>query len=346
MSNRHISRTNGFSLLELLLTISIIGIITAFSIGISNSLKNMTRLNKTKNRMHEITQAAQTYYQAHEKLPLPTSGTQVPVNSSDLNMEQKFRLDGWGQFLTYNTIGNSAMTFHNGNVSLATDIMTDIRALEVAGRRVAGVIISHGPNQQADYSATGSDPIIYTLDAGSDDIMAPIDVHREAVTIALEELKILQNKAEAFDALYQGVMNDSDAPPQETVDEDGCTPLVFPDCPSRTADLNNDPSCGTATLDEIKSNTYTWCSSSPCGWTLFSYSISPSSQDEPANAFIYCLYKLSNSLIYDPWLNAYEWGDGNIDTAGLDLLTSNQRYHRFFSRGPNGLVNDSDDIIP
>ncbi|MEA2082671.1 MAG: type II secretion system protein [Thermodesulfobacteriota bacterium] len=329
MTNTHPGRKNGFSLLELLLTISIIGIITAFLIGISNSLKNMVKLKKTGNRMHEIAQAAKIYYQAHEKLPAP-SGTEAPVDVSHLNMEQKYRLDGWGQYLVYNTIGNSAMTYLNGNVSLTANTMTDIRALQVDGRRVAGVIISYGPNQTADYTETGSNPIVYALSAGSDDIIVPIDVHQEAVKITLAELKILQSKVDALDSVVYQCTTPSHEPAVN--------------CP-----ISETQYCGCLTLDAIKSNIYSSCSAGSCTWD-WSFAFSYFSQDEPVNAFIYCLYGLADNLIYDPWLNAYEWGDPN--QLGFD--TGNHRYHKFFSLGPDGCTDtltgcatgtDADDII-
>jgi prepilin-type N-terminal cleavage/methylation domain-containing protein len=65
------SNKNGFSLLELLLAIGILGIIAVFALSISHSTKNLAKTNDTKNRMREIKRAALDYYRGHRDLPAP-----------------------------------------------------------------------------------------------------------------------------------------------------------------------------------------------------------------------------------------------------------------------------------
>ena len=99
-----------------------------------------------------------------------------------------------------------------------TDANTDIDGLIVNGKNVAGVIISGGPDQNIDTVAggTGSNE----FDTTNDDIVVPINVSQEAVEVALEDLKVLQAKVKAFDAVYEGIDNDGDSP--TVVDESGC----------------------------------------------------------------------------------------------------------------------------
>jgi len=341
----------GFTLLELLLVIGIMGIIAIFTIGISYSIRNMGKVNTTKSRMEQIAAKATEFYRGHAELPAPagTGNDEVPVGASDLNMEQKFRLDAWGRYMYYNRVENqNALNFHNNNITINADTLTDIDGLIVDGRNVAGVIISYGPNQTLDTTIIGPNapnyaPVTYTT--GGDDIVIPIDVSPEAVEIALEELKVLQAKVKAFDAVYEGIGNNSGG----GVDESGC---VAQDAGCPPTGMNNDPNCGTATLDAIKDPSISYpscpCSSDPT-WNWSTVPDTPPT-DEPVNAFIYCLYSLADTLIYDPWLNVYEWGDAISLTQG----TSDPRYHKFFSRGPNGLTdltdpnatNSKDDIIP
>ena len=345
----------GFTLVEILLVLGILGVIAVFTIGIAHSIRNMTKMNDTKSRMEQIAAKAKEYYRGHEELPAGTNvlvvagrNVGVPVGVSEFNMEQKFRLDAWGRYMYYNRVENqNAFNFHNNNITINADTVTDIDGLIVDGRNVAGVIISYGPNQTIDTTINGDyAPVTYTT--GGDDIVIPIDVSQQAVEIALEDLKVLQAKVKAFDAIYEGVDNNSSG----GVDESGCVALDNGSgsfagvCPPSTGG-GNDPNCGTGTLDAIKLNLYSGCDAG-CGWN-WTFADNPPT-DEPVNAFIYCLYGLADTLIYDPWLNVYEWGDATSLTTG----TSDPRYHKFFSRGPNGLTDltdpnaadSQDDIIP
>lgn len=354
--------TRGFTLLEILLVIGIMGVIAIFTIGISHSIRSMTKTNDTKGRIEQIAAKAREFYRAHESLPAPgttTPGNSVPVGASDLNMEQKFRLDAWGQYLFYNRVPNAAITI-DGNISIGAGTATYIRGVQVNGRRIAGVIISYGPNQAANYTTSGTNPIIYTLSTGSDDIIVPIDVSQEAVEISTEELKMLQNKVKAFDAVYEGIDNNGTG----GTDEIGCTPVDDGSgtytgvCPPTTG-IGNDPNCGTATLDAVKAGRYSGCTAGTCTFQWSAVTNTAQTSDR-ANAFIYCLYALADTLTYDPWLNAYKWGCSDDATWGCGAsgyATTNPRFHKFFSLGPDGLtgttdsngdgaIDDADDIIP
>lgn len=333
MKKVKINTRNGFTLLEILLALTIVGVIAAFTIGISYSIRNMTKVNSTKSRMEQIAAKAKQYYRGHGSLPTAggTTADRVPVGASDLNMEQKFRLDAWGQYFHYNRVEDSATI---DNISFTE---TDIDGLTVDGKSVAGVIISSGPNQTFDVSVTGPG---YTT--AGDDIVISIDVSQEAVEMALDDLKVLQAKVKAFDAIYEGVDNDGD----DLVDCDdgnndglcdaaevtGCA-AQFPGCPP--TGMTNDPNCGTATLDDIKNDTGTY---SGCAFEPFS-------STDWARHFICYHYSLADAYRIDPWLNGYVWGDSTTTGGAGD-----PRYHKFFSAGPDGSAGAAgtpgDDIIP
>jgi len=338
------SRKSGFTLLEILLVLGILGVIAVFTIGIAHSIRNLTKVNDTKSRMEQISAKAKEYYRGHEELPAPgtTPADSVPVGAGDLNMEQKFRLDGWGQYFFYDRKEITAGTITIDGI--AYPAMTYINAFDVEGKIVAGVIISAGPNQAFDRQYTaGSHPWGYggtnspeTYATAGDDILIPINVSQEAVEIALEDLKVLQAKVKAFDAIYEGVDNDSNG----TVDEDGCVEQrllgnLTGFCPPAGGD--NDPNCGTRTLEFLDHGSrYTSCIPIPTS----------------ARDFICNTYSLGDKFRVDPWLNPYIWASEPAITPGLPFTvpTSDPRYHKFFSAGPDGSPGAAgtpgDDIIP
>jgi prepilin-type N-terminal cleavage/methylation domain-containing protein len=375
MQEARTANRRGFTLLEILLVIGIMGVIAIFTIGISHSIRNMTKVNDTRGRMEQIAAKAREFYRTHQQLPFPvttpplsvnlTPGDtmslfgQVPVSSGTLNLEQKFRLDAWGQYFQYALAYVGPITVDGINVTIGgglTDypgytlvgLNTDIDGLRfngATGQRVAAVLISFGPNQTQNFSTSGNNPSVYTLDAGSDDIVVPINVSQEAIEIATEQLKTFQAKVKAFDAVYEGIDNNGDG----TVDEDPNGSGVAPDqcfrqesttccppTPDPTPANRNDPNCGTVTLDNVKNGYYT---SAACPFN------GGVASTDRARHFICQLYSLADSYRIDPWLNGYTWGCNSTVCSG-GYTSSNPRYHKFFSTGPNGTAGDADDIIP
>ena len=291
-------KNKGFSLLELLLALGILGIIAAFAISISYSSKNIVKTNNTKKKMQQTARAATEYYRGHNDLPPPAGADndEVPVAVSELNLEQGFRLDGWGRYFHYDRALDGTLTAR-----------TDIVGITVNGRDVAGVIISPGPDQVIDPSNLSS-PYATT----ADDIVLGINVSEQALAIALNDLQVLQSKVQAFDRIFAGIDNNAN----QTVDESDCVRVEG--CPS--SGMTNDPNCGSATLDNI----FTLPLS--CGYAVSS-----------AAAFVVDFYSLADSYGIDPWLNEYIWG-GSYGSG-------DPRYHKFFSMGPDGTADNSDDII-
>ncbi|CAN2039154.1 conserved hypothetical protein [Candidatus Magnetomoraceae bacterium gMMP-15] len=318
-----------FTLLEILLAVSILGVIAFFAIGISQSVQNMGKLNETKSRMEQIAAKAKEYYRGHEDLPASpgTPANSVPVGASDLNMEQKFRLDAWGRYFEYHFKTKNDI---DGNTIL------DILGLNVNGHFVAGALISYGPDQILDPN-TISGASNENINSNSDDIVIPIDVSLQAVEIALKELKVLATKVKAIDALYEGVDNGGgNSNPDDIINMvtspcEYARPTAFNasvGCP-RISGLVNDPNCGTATLDNIDS-----FASPRYGCTMGTNAIEA----------IIAFYSLADpGYKNDPWGQEYLWGEGQST-----YLSSNPHYHKFFSMGPNQIIDvaGGDDIIP
>lgn len=318
-------------MLELLLAIVIMGVIAAFAIVLSGSVRNAAKVRDTEGRMSEIAAKAKATYRNSENLPVATGGLvqepagqdrTVPVGSTEFNMEAKYRYDSWGTPFRYYVLSP-----------------LNIVGLTVNGvltKKVAAILVSSGPNGRADSTITGTN-----INIAGDDIVLGIDVSQEAVEIALDELKVLQSKVSALDAVYQGINNDADG----TVDENGCVhaPNGSTGCPpsSLTNDPTyGDPNCGTSTLDNIETDNY------GCPVTT-------------TNAITAIIQIFSLSTVYqtDPWGNSYQWGCAPLTLPPLPrpvcssesfnvTNTSDPRYHKFFSMGPNGTAGDADDIIP
>jgi hypothetical protein len=219
-----------------------------------------------------------------------------------LNLEQKHRLDAWGQYFHYDRLQDSAYTTR-----------TDITGISVDNRLVAGVIISAGPDQEFE-SANKNSPYM----TGGDDIVLAISVREQAMAIAMNDLRVLQDRVEALEAMFAGIDNDSDKD-IEGIDENGCTVVVG--CPQTVT--ANDPNCSTATLDS------TTAPSVFCGLAV----------SNPAE-LIAAFYDLGDSILLDPWLHSYVWGD----PATCDPADS--CYHRFFSFGPDNAIGGGDDVTP
>ena len=305
----------GFTLLEILLALGIMGVIAIFAVSLAGSVREGVKVNETNERMAVIVTKAKAYYRNVQNLPYATvpnidTPTEVPVGASELNLEQKYRYDGWGT------------PFRFYAVPTANNIL-DIDAYTVEGKSMAGALVSAGPDQKFSAAPAG----IMTagdIDTTEDDIIVAINVTQEATEIALEELRVLQDKIRAVDALYEGIDNGGAA----TVDEDspGCeaNPASGTTGCLPTTGLTNDPNCGTATLDYIVTDNYGCTATSVVGVLME-------------------IYNLGAGYENDPWDNPYQWGCGP-DSTGItcnsnnsyNYLTSDRQYHKVFSMGPDG----------
>ncbi|SDU49373.1 prepilin-type N-terminal cleavage/methylation domain-containing protein [Desulfobacula phenolica] len=278
---KNISGQGGFSLLEIFLVMALLGVVSAFAIGIISSLQGISKTKDTRQRMEIVAQKAKDYYRGHGNLPLASASPaqSVPTDSANLDLEQKFRLDAWGRYFQY---------YPNTPTSIVSFTID-------GGKPVGGVIISGGPNQAIDVTSTTTSGVTDFVTINIDDIVIPINVSAEATEIALTELKELQARVSAFDKLYAGVDNDNNA---ATVDTSGVAATVaVVACPPTTT--TNDPNSGLLTMDEIDKG------------VVATYGC----PDANVLDFIIRWYGMADAYKQDPWGNDYDWGDATSYTG-------------------------------
>lgn len=332
----HPADNQGFTLVELLLVAAIIMFAGVFLLRLSGSIKGRGQFTTTDNRISVIEAKIKQYYLAHEQLPvnsLPLAINEIPVDISALDLEQRYRLDGWGRPYQYTTGALTGLLDVNClNTPLALPLPSPVT------NSYAASIVSGGPDQR--FNANNpNDPV------NDDNICANINLSVEAGKIVQKKLKVLMKKVATYDALFAGVDNDGvaiDAPADPTpvlaVDED---PLATANtgnigCPP-TANFFNDPASGLPTLDSIETamdggvNAYTCLAGNQLAFHLATY------------------YHLATGFPggydIDPWGNPFIWGYINRTLDNGNLLNSMDfQYHKFFSSGPDVLIVD-DDII-
>ena len=272
MMMRYCANEKGFGLFAVLL------VFFGLAAGVAGAgfllSKKMVLFNEHQaiGRMEIIRDATKNYFLNHEVLPgVPDAAISVPVEASELNLDQKHRLDPWGRKLEYYTA-------------------TSIEGVMIEGRPTAGYILSPGINQKYESSLTGNPPLV-TLNRGGDDIAVVINVRSEATCIATRELKELQDK-------------------------------VLSHCFSRIS------------TDEGNTNeNFDIADEAPAVLT-------------GAVGFLRFVGLSEDRYGIDPWGREYLWGCLEGSGCAADVVTTDPRYHRFFSRGPDGISLTDDDIIP
>ncbi len=342
-----LANRRGMALIFVILVFAaaVTGVIGLLSLGVH--LKDIEQQRVTRERLQRIRKALENYYLIHHHLPDPTATT--PANSvptRSLLLPQRYRFDSNGQWIWYD-----AQPLRSSN--------SDEPVIVVDDTRVGAVLVAPGPDRLLQNRATPYQS------AGSDDIIMPVPLTRQAIRIATHAVAVLQAAAKAYDALFYLKNNDMDTlyyppqtewigtpgaeevralnpppPPVAIIDEDGYAPAVARagsnSCRVGDTDvcvcvgvLGNDPSRGTASLDNCP--------------------------DQAARDLALVL-GLGQDLVSDPWGNSYQWGSaeqykGNYAT-GLEATATEARdqtrdphYWSFFSLGPDGLAGTADDII-
>jgi len=342
IKTRKIRDSRGFTLIEILLSLVILGVITYFTIGISRSIQNMNKVIETKKEMKYLTSdpsgnvlsPVRAYYDSHERLP-GEPGTHnlfgdIHGNDSYLDpyLEQKYRMDAWGQYYEYYYVTKDTEEDSEGN----SYEIHDITGLRVDGTVVAAVLISYGPNNLKDYISEDNEPSFpdrpwqYELTTAGDEILYGINVNDLACNHALEELATLQDKVNQY-MDDDDPFDDNDDNGNGTTDENGCVPAAGMGCPLEGGfTFTNDPSCVEATLDVL----YQYSCSYP--WDTVLSIIIDHYKDDPTE-----LDKLDEQEIpkyqYDPWGRLYLWGDNSSPT--------HYRYRTFYSSGKDQISDKS-----
>ncbi len=306
---------NGFTLFEILAVMMVLSVLTIISINLFNSVDARGHLYETEDRLELIKAKIKRFYETHEELPDPVDpdgagpaeADDVPVQADALDMEQRYRMDAWGHYLQY----------YRGST---------ITEYDVNGQTAAGVLISLGPNQVQDFINLPANPTVFT--SAGDDLLVPIIVTAEAKTITLKRLKAIQEKVDAYDALFSGIDNNGDGGVDNTADVGDAAVLNDDNTCPPTNSFDNDPSEGLSTLDAIEIGTVAY------GPTCTA----------PLINKIVAFYGLPDTYVTDAWNQGFLWGyEGRLRDDGSPIETSDRRYHRFYSSGPDN-TDVQDDI--
>ncbi|MFP4129064.1 MAG: prepilin-type N-terminal cleavage/methylation domain-containing protein, partial [Desulfonatronovibrio sp.] len=218
----------GFTLIELLLALAILGVVTYFIVSLTSSVRQGGKAAETSQRMEIISAKMKEYYRAQGEMPdFPedSDGTtltnEVPVDR--LNLEAKYKFDGWGQPIYYH--------FYNDGSDFDPKVINEV---EVDGvDNMAGYLLIYGGDQDDAATLTDDDN---TAESAGDDILMAINVNREAMEIALDEVRELQRRVNQFDNLFAGVDNsetcgiDTWDDPSEATGNCDCPDTTDPDC--------------------------------------------------------------------------------------------------------------------
>lgn len=198
----------GFTLVELAITMAIIGMLTVSVVGLYAALGKRQREVNTKKEMESIRETVLGYYQSFLVLPSPDSGYAVPVDDLDLPPSAQTDAIYAGKYYAY-VMTNQGIPFSE---------------LEVDGQSIGGtavVLISSGTNLKFDESNSDLTNGQYTQEGSTedfDDILIYLSANELASTIAWrreieEEVAVIEQAAKIL------AENDDDA--DGLVDEDG-----------------------------------------------------------------------------------------------------------------------------
>ncbi len=309
---------NGYTLVELLSVAAVIMFAGIFLLRLSHSITGRDQFTTTDNHIAVIEAKIRQYYLAHQQLP-GNAANEIPVDIAALDLEQKYRLDGWGHYFRYTT----------ENIISLTD---------VDGR--AASIVSGGPDQN--------------ITAEDDNITVYIDLSTEAEEITRKKIRLLMEKVSTYDSLFAGIDNDGvntdnpgspESAPQ--IDEDPLDPVNTEDenCPP-VSGFMNDPASGLPTLDSIEAamdgaggNRYACATGSSLATHLvIYYHLRTGFTDDGIDPGGYDV---------DPWQNSLQWGyiGKTLDDGSIISDSMNPRYHTFFSSGPDSTTIEDDIIV-
>ncbi len=314
MVRRDRSPSSGFTLLEILLSTVVLGIILIAVAMMTRSCTNMTKALETNRRIEKIKTYYIDYYKENEGMFGTANDDSQITNEFPKDMhkylEGKLRMDGWGEFFRY--YYRTKQTDLNPQDTRVYEI-TDIAGLLVDGTIAAGVLISYGPNHLKDYTSQTNTPSFpdrpwqVSLQTRGDDMLFPIVVVEEAINIAKTELYcVLRVRLNSYNNFFSSTDNDGDG----VLNEDGCVPaLGSVGCPP-SGGFINDPNCGWATLNNIASYGCPPPRTFPLGFIIANYGLN------------------DRKYRYDPWGHEYIWQGSASMRSG----------------GPNQAAGDIDDV--
>jgi prepilin-type N-terminal cleavage/methylation domain-containing protein len=201
----------GFTLLELAIVMSILGLLTASAVGLYAAMSKRDREVKTKQEMENIREAVLGYYQSYIILPSPESEYLVPIDDLDLPPTAQKDEIYKGKYYAY-------VSTNNGS---------PFSELEVDGKSIGStsvVLISSGVNMEFEEENSDLGDGEYTQDGSTadfDDILIYLSANELGSSVSWEreieeEVAVLNQAAEIL------AENDDDG--DGHVDEDSTDP--------------------------------------------------------------------------------------------------------------------------
>ncbi len=182
----------GFTLLELAITMAIIGLLMVSGVGLYAALAKRQRELKTREEMESVRQAILGYYENYLVLPSPDSGYVVPIDDLDLSPNAQTDEIYTGKYYAY-VMTNDGSPF--------SDLKVDGQSIG----NTAVVLISSGTNLKFDENNSDLTDGEYSQDGTTDDfddILLYLSANELASSTAwereIEEEVAVLNKAAAI----------------------------------------------------------------------------------------------------------------------------------------------------
>ncbi len=186
------SNYRGFSLVEMAVVITLIGVLMTFGIKLASSFQDRAAFTATHNKQMLIKEALTSYLAQNGRLPCPASLVSPPTGLESptpptgacdvlpgfipydtLGMSRDSAVDGWGRLFTYEVTNTSIptcpatwvsvanfpiaaspiKTYHDGEAGCIT--IVDGTTTPSINRTVVAAIVSNGPNGEGGYSSKG-----------------------------------------------------------------------------------------------------------------------------------------------------------------------------------------------
>jgi prepilin-type N-terminal cleavage/methylation domain-containing protein len=146
----------GFTLLELAITMAIVGLLMVSGVGLFAALAKRQRETKTKEEMESIRDAVLGYYESYLVLPTPDSGYVVPVDELELSPNAQTDEIYTGKYYAYVTTNDGAPF---------SELVVDGQSIG----STSAILISRGSNLKFDESNDDLSDGVYSQDGTTDD---------------------------------------------------------------------------------------------------------------------------------------------------------------------------------
>ncbi len=171
--------SQGFTLIELAIVISIIGLIVGTGMVSINPMIKRYQLTKTRNNLQEANSALLAYSLQKGNLPCPSNSTKIgkatcentPIQKGfipwqEIGLERNYAIDGFGRMMTYyidsSYTNKSKLNCLSGSINWQ-NLKSDIKINDASNThnqdglmRPAYVLISHGENGKGAIMPSGA----------------------------------------------------------------------------------------------------------------------------------------------------------------------------------------------